>query len=399
MRARPNIPEFRLLCACLRWPEAAVAAEAIRAASAGEIDWRRFVQMVAWHRVGGIVHRALAHADVAIPPPATVALYRLARRNAAASLQRLAVSSQIAALFRGAAFPFFFLKGEALGIQIYGAPGVRHSIDVDVFVPPSKVDVALTLLTQAGYVRELPHAGASARRMTAWLRTQKDLMLRTPLGVTVELHWRILENRNLLADVATTQTIEIEIARGLSLPRLPPNVQFIYLCAHGAYHGWFRLKWLADIGALLSQLSAADIATLRRDAKVAGITRCVDQALLLSARLLGTGLPDSLISELEADWQIRLLADLAIRIMIAGGEIGDPASQMKRELLSGPSRWLMGDGFGYVATEFRRLLTNPRDLLTSDVPDWLLRFSLVVRLPYWIWKRRPGAARRIALAD
>ena len=27
---------------------------------------------------------------------------------------------------------------------------------------------------------------------------------------------------------------------------------FAYLCAHGAYHAWFRLKWLADIGALLA---------------------------------------------------------------------------------------------------------------------------------------------------
>ena len=45
-----------------------------------------------------------------------------------------------------------------------------------------------------------------------------------------------------------------------SIPTLPVSRLLLYLCVHGALDGWLRLKWLADIAALLGSMTAEQLA-------------------------------------------------------------------------------------------------------------------------------------------
>lgn len=80
---------------------------------------------------------------------------------------------------------------------------------------------------------------------------------------------------------------------------------------HGALHGWFRIKWLADFVALAAQLPDGELARLHDRAVALGVGPCSAQALLLGERLLGLALPAALSA--------RLGADRAVRSMVAFG--------------------------------------------------------------------------------
>ena len=85
-----------------------------------------------------------------------------------------------------------------------------------------------------------------------------------------------------------------------SLTTLADAELFAYLCVHGATHGWFRLKWLADLGAWLAGKREDEIAGFYAEAERLGVGACAGQALLLCRNLLGLGLPTGLQPKLRA---------------------------------------------------------------------------------------------------
>ena len=62
----------------------------------------------------------------------------------------------------------------------------------------------------------------------------------------------------------------------------------LYLCVHGALDGWLRLKWLADAGALLRNMSQADLDATSALAAAKGALPQWSAAIYLCRDLLGT---------------------------------------------------------------------------------------------------------------
>jgi hypothetical protein len=91
------------------------------------------------------------------------------------------------------------------------------------------------------------------------------------------------------------------------------------LCAHGATCGWMRLKWLADVAALLDQSSDTELRELYRFGRSLGAKRCVGQAMLLCRRLFGTTLPYEVLSDIRRDPVTGWLERIALASLIGGG--------------------------------------------------------------------------------
>jgi hypothetical protein len=50
------------------------------------------------------------------------------------------------------------------------------------------------------------------------------------------------------------ETIQwFELAPGVAVPTLATDALFAYICGHGAAHLWARLRWRADVAALLAR--------------------------------------------------------------------------------------------------------------------------------------------------
>ncbi len=299
-------------------------------------------------------------------------------------LQRLLAGSGVDALF---------LKGPSLAVLAYGDLAVRHSKDMDLLVPRAAVAQAFQALRQGGYqaafnLEELPR-----ERQPLWFRNSKAMdWTHAETGAQLELHWRMTD-LPLLDDVFTTgQHRTVALTGNQELRTLAPDALLAYLCVHGAMHGWMRLKWLADVYALLPHEPAACEAVYRRLLQLhAG--RAAGLALLLCHDLFSLPLPPALRRELLRSPVLRLLRRSALRLLQRGGETAE-----MEELPFGTtsvylSRLLLGGGARHLLRELQTWSYRPEEVLRSRLPRPLFFLFPLVRLGGWLRERLQHGGR------
>ena len=147
------------------------------------------------------------------------------------------------------------------------------------------------------------------------------------LGTHVELHTALADHPMLLPGIDIRSPLqEVRVADGISLPTLRIEELFAYLAVHGASSAWFRLKWIADLAALLDGRSAQEIGSLYRRSQELGAGRAAGLALLLLDALFGTPLPPPLLADLKRSRVNRWLLAASLRSMsgrAVATELGD----------------------------------------------------------------------------
>lgn len=123
------------------------------------------------------------------------------------------------------------IKGPALAHTAYPDPAVRAFGDVDVVVPSASFDLAVEVLSAAGYRRQTPELRPGFDR-----RFGKGAALTTPGGLEVDLHRTLADGRfGLLVDVeelfASSSPLRIG---GEVLRALGPEEQFLQVCFNAA---------------------------------------------------------------------------------------------------------------------------------------------------------------------
>src|SRR5690606_18055592 len=113
----------------------------------------------------------------------------------------------------------------------------------------------------------------------------------------------------------TDQPARVQLTPGAAVWTLAPEAAFLYLCLHGAQHAWSRLKWLADVAALVAKLDEAELTRRYAAARARGLHRAMGQALLLAERLFGVPAPAAVREDAARDAALRWLVDVAVRCM------------------------------------------------------------------------------------
>ena len=337
------LPEFLLAAACCRWPPSAERETAVRVAAKRGADWDRFLHLVKRHRVPGLVNDALRSTAIALPSSAAYEMVELVQLNVRHNLKLAAETSRLQNLLAAVGIPAIALKGAALEQLAYSSLSFKQTRDIDLLVPPERAEAALQLLERDGYTLSLPAERLSRIQRRALFRYGREIELvdlRTRLRL--ELQWRAADNAVLLQGIdahAATQTVTP--SDGVSLRTLAPDNLFAYLCVHGAHHSWSRLKWLADLNALIAT-SQPDIEHLFRHAQKIGAGICAGQALLLCQRLFGLKLPDVIARDLEVNGRCQRLVAIAIAAMVAhdaptdrDGGIRGVIRELRNQLLLG----------------------------------------------------------------
>ncbi|MEG8053171.1 nucleotidyltransferase family protein [Sphingomonas aerolata] len=241
-------------------------------------------------------------------------------------------------MLEGAGIPVRVLKGATAAMLAFGRYGVRYSMDIDLIVAKDQVAHAASLLDARGYVRIAPAADASAATMRARMARYKDLAFENPdPGLMVELHWRLFQNPYLLRGDDLDAREPMQLVPGASVAVLPRTPAILYLFAHGTEHGWARLKWLADIGAIIAAETPADLDQFYARAQKRGAARLVAAGLILSHALYETALPGASRDDLAHDWRLRSLVRTAYASLIGdedGRELEQVAHATTRKNLS-----------------------------------------------------------------
>lgn len=381
-------PEFRLAAACSMWPVSDHQTQAISAATAGPFDWLRFLRVARRHQVINLVHEVLTPARADVPPNIVREIGTEAMTLVLENLALAHEAMRIQHLFDQADLPVLFVKGAALAVLAFGNLSLRSGQDIDLLVPYETLPAATALITRAGYRRFDPPPHISDAQLRLIMPLRKDLgFVHQLTGTRVELHWRLFLNPHAMTEASTMAASRVVPLAGVRGVRtLGEEDLFAYLCLHGALHWWYRLKWLADINALLAGSPEDSVERLIRAAEVRGTGRAAAQALLLCRRLLGTPLPDRLMATIAESATVRWLEATALNAMTTGqGEL-EPREGPFGTTRGSLSTFLLRRDWRYWLAELKLHMTNPTDVLTVALPGRLRFLYPLLRLPLWVWR-------------
>jgi hypothetical protein len=381
-------PEFRLAAACAMWPPSDRRTTAIHNAAKVPLDWSRFLQLARSHQLIGLIHQGLINTQSDVPPDIMAEISTGASLQVRANLAMAAEALRLHRLFDEAGVPVLFVKGTALAMLAFGNLGLRSGQDIDLLGPPSALPAATALLARVGYRRFDPPPEISDAQMQLVVPLRKDFgFVHETSGVQIELHWRLFLNPHAMDEasiMADSRVVPISGSGGLRT--LGEEDLFAYLCMHGSQHWWYRLKWLADVNALLAEASESDVERLVCAAEIKGAGRAAAQALLLCRRLLGTPLPDRLMAALPGGAAMRWLETTALRAITADDGATGRHGQLFGTTRGSLSTFLLRRSWRYRLAVLRVHLTNQTDVLTMKLPEGLRFLYPILRPALWGWR-------------
>ena len=228
--------------------------------------------------------------------------------------------------------------------------------------------------------------GSAPRRLTSYRAHQKDFAYVHPTaGIVIDLHWRLFRNPWLPANATLDEVGEQRLDLSTeSIPVLPPARLLLYLCVHGALDGWLRLKWLADIRALLHTMTAEELATTAATAAEVQTLPQWSAAMLLCQDLLGP-LPNPLPAACldRSHPRVARIIDFSKHCMTSNQYC--PV----RELIP-TTQWFLNEFHQYPSPRYRlelllRSLYRPRVWSVFPLPDWLFALYPLLSPIEWLY--------------
>ncbi len=351
------------------------------------------------HRVGPLVHALLSSLPPgALPTGLLPPLAACARANAVKVLQAQRAHVLLSRWFAEAGLDWLPFKGITVALKYYADPSVRHVNDMDVWVPPSLLPQARDLLLGHGY-QQLDgslHGDLAARgpRHAAYLASYyHEEQLYSPELGHLELHWRLADNPfqfRLAPESLRKRAVPLRLGPA-ELQVMNDVDLLLYLCDHGARHGWARLKWLVDLPRVLDS-RVWDWDDLFARASAARCHHSLLLGLALSAQHLGWRAPPEVQRLLDRSRTLPLAMWLVGRFWRAPA--GDEtlrfhqiAALVFREL--GMSL-LLTNSWRSVIHQINRYLLSPKDLQVLELPDRWFGAYYVLR-PFLVLARRTRA--------
>ena len=254
-------------------------------------DWNQFIELARHHRVFPTINRKLQSMAAPAVPAFLVGLFK--RDYYRNTLQMLALSGEIEQLAKqlgDQGIRALFLKGPVIAADLYGDVSLRTSCDLDILIPIEKLEQAEKLLESLGYVKD--DYIVSVLNDWRW-RHHHTSFLHPKTDVKVELHWRM--NPGPGKEPGFDELWERKRKSALinrPIYYLGREDLFLFLTAHGARHGWSRLRWLLDIKQLVRQ--PIDWPALTALMKKYHYSHLAGQALLLANAFLSEPLRDEM---------------------------------------------------------------------------------------------------------
>lgn len=351
-------------------------------------DWELFADLVERHRIPALAYANLARHAEKIPVDT---LKLLKKRSGETKLQALRLAAEVGRLHKllgQSGIVCIPLKGQVLSQQLYGDPGVRQSKDIDLLVSPRDLAQINQLLLAEGYtLAESYHDLTPAQADFLLTALHHHEYHHQERGVVLELHWRFAYWQEAQMQQFWHDTTTITFG-GLDVQVLSNDLQFLYLCDHGAIHKWFRLKWLGDIARIIADDRIASWEQLIKLAEQLDLGRSLGQAALLVTVLYGIELPAPLQVLAQRASSRDLARDALEQMLLSTAEVlssGRRAEGLRmffymRRLR--PSVPLM--------TLLRRTLICQHDYQLVRLPDSLFWLYFPLRPFFWLWRNFLG---------
>lgn len=281
----------------------------IQTLAADNIDWSWLLRAAARHRTSPLLYRSLSAACGSMVPEDTMRVLR-AHFKANAHRNLLLTKHLIQALraLESAGVRALPFKGPALAEFAYGDLSLRQFSDLDILVRRRDVSRATETLIAAGYRLSLE---ADVPQATYLQSMHHYTFVRDDVEAALELHWRITERYfdPSRASERIWNRVETATLAGASVLRMADEDLLLWLCIHGAKHGWECLAQICDISELLQARTAhMDWSTALTTASAPGFRRALLLGVSLANTLLETPLSPEISRDILSDSTVQALA-------------------------------------------------------------------------------------------
>jgi len=233
-------------------------------------------------------------------------------QQAVKSLRQLSELISLCKVLNKKGIQYVIIKGPHLARRLYGNAAVKVSVDLDILmVKPDDLPAFHVALTSAGYacVEQKLMTGTWKQRLFVSAKREVHYYNRVA-GCAIDLHVKPLANTILTAHRYKDFFTDIEQApfEGITIPVLPPEKYFIYLCYHGACHQFSRLAWLMDIRIFYLQIrDTMDGDKILSVARSLNMERMVLLAFMMLNLLFEVEIPGSIRSSVEHSSRLKKL--------------------------------------------------------------------------------------------
>ena len=383
-------PEFELVLACLRWPQATVDGARILSLAQQPIHWPFLLEIVHHQKVVPLFFRNIeTFAGEHLPEKTAAALRAGTEANTRSCLERSSHLQLLHRLFREQAIDVCIFKGIPLSLTAFQDPTLRDLGDIDLLVAERDIFRAGDILRAHGYQRFEPRGHLTPRRLRSYIAHQKDFSYEHPAaGIVLDLHWRLFRNQFLPANAGLAEVgVDWVMLDSELIPTLPVSRLLLYLCVHGALDGWLRLKWLADIGALLRTMTTQQLARTAEAAAQQQALPELSAACFLSQDMLGDGdsfpMPAGCLD--RSDKRVARIVDFGKRLMTSN------QYRPVREQISS-AQWFLNEfrlhsSWNYRLDLVQRSLFRPRVWRKFNLPDALFPLYALLSPLEWFHDR------------
>jgi hypothetical protein len=349
------------------------------------LDWDAFLSLARKHRVA-VLLATLLHESRQVPPHIRRALHETAARNQRRCLLLVSELGRVIARMEKGGAEVMTFKGPVLSWKAHGDVALRQAGDLDLLVPPAKVDTTDRLLSELGYQMTVPGRPLSAVQASRYrARCPHYVYFNSQQQSTIELHWRLMSNPALLplGFEELYGRREIVCLGNFALPTFCGADSFLHLCVHGAQHAWAYLSWIYDVAALQSG-GTLDWPQIISTARRFGVERLVAQAGALCDRLLEIPTPSPIAVLCEQDERVKDLVKAALPFTLGRAVYaGSGRSRLRRlryglRLADGTDYWK-----GLIMKEIFQS-THPR---FGTVPGLLLPYYALLRPLFWVGRK------------
>ena len=283
--------------------------EALDLDSFAPAHWELLLQKAQGEGVAPRVYWELSRSGKLSACPAALqgrlrAAYFSVRMNNEALLKDLEALTR---LFDKAGIPAVALKGICFALTIYPDIGLRPMGDLDLLMPTRRVQEALRIAKESGYVETVPEAFPGIDDLLSHaIALQK---ITTPF-TTLELHRTLVAEKSFAHAVPVdwfwTQTEPLQSvfpkSDVSSLRMLSPTAQVLYASAHAMLqHGGRNtsLRWYYDLDHLLRfYAERVDWNLLLSQARTFEWSSAVSAALSQTVAFFDTPIPDGVLDKL-----------------------------------------------------------------------------------------------------
>jgi len=255
------------------------------------INWNRCIELALRHRVGPMVYRQIVETGVPVPEEARERLKDIYASNAARNMARLEEMRRLVGLFRDKSVPAMVLRGPVLAASVYGDLSLRQFSDLDLLVRSEDVPRISGILSSEGY---RPQFDLDPLQEKALIRFRTErCFIRSADHAVVDLHWRLLPaffSFEAEMEPLWERSVSLDVD-GTSVRTLGKEDLFLFLCMHGAKHGWDQLALVCDLGEMIRAGGKLNWSAIVERAERSGKRRMLAVGAKLVLELLGISTP------------------------------------------------------------------------------------------------------------